>query len=799
MANTRYSQPQSTQRYTQIYDVFRGVDFANNPVNCDPSRSPWSVNIMPDAGGYPSKRYGWRTIDKPSSATDPKINGMYFFAPANDPDGHKYVIVHAAGLLYAYIYADKTLTYSGIIGGAGLKNDYSTGFQHKNSLYILDGQKYIVVRYEDENNAYVAREVSSVATAPITQDCGYYEAVPQGTDPETYEYVWHYGELTKPNLLTARRINTFAGDGENKVFWFDTANFRVEKVEVYTAASGTSTSGKYVKITAEGNTNIRDYPSQSNSNVIGTAPQNTTYPYLGTYNSKWYTISYNGRTAYVHTSRSTVVDSGGSSTTEVTDAEWQEITSGYSVAEDNAKHRTKITFNDAPAAHPDGSGIASIRVTGIVTQNERYEQTGYDGVITLDHALAVISVTVAGSAATYTFDADDREVTITSSVGANDKVVIEYLRKNNENENIINGCRFFGTFGAYNNDIFFFSGNSKHPNRDWASESDDPTLFREDSWTDIGNEANPIMGYMTYQSAQIIVKASNDESGAIYRRTSQTLSDGNVIFPVKQSFAGAGAVSEHAFAQLRDAPLYLTANGVYGFISSDLASRYSVQEKSYLVNPKLMKETLNRGVGVAWKNLYLLCFPDTRHCYVADGGQMTAPSNTERAGYEWYYWDHIPARVFLVVDDILFFGMPQGYIARFNEARVDQVESTPTAISAIWSTSAHQLYVNTRLKFIERRGCILHLSNDATTLKVAVITDASRLQANENYDIDPADDTNEYDVLDLHADTGSPHICLNRPIKRFDYVQFVFKNDNANEGLGIYSLEYQYRYGRVIK
>ena len=795
MSNTRYSQPLSTQRYTHVYNVFRGVDFANNPVNCDPSRSPWALNIMPDAAGYPTKRYGWSTLHKPSSETYPRINGMFFYAPANDPEKKKYVIVHAGTLLYKYTYADATLTYNGQLSGL-LQNDYSCGFQHKDRLYILDGKRYIAINYDDTQNGYVTHNVSELATPPVTQDCGYYEAIPQGTDPETYEYKWHWGELSKPNLLTARRINTFAGDDVNKVFWLDSPNFLVEKVETFAVQTSPGTSTTYAKITASGTTNIRNAPSQQNSTVIGYATQNQQFPYYSTVGS-WYKISFNGQAAYVHRSRASIVTSAGESTTEAVDAEWTVMTSGYTVAEDTAKNRTKITFTTAPPAHPDGAGIASIRVTGIVTETCKYEQTGYDGVIQVNAAISILSVKVAGNSATYTFE--DGEVTITSAVGANDKVEIEYIRASSANQGVIEKCRFFGTFGAYNNDVFFFSGNSDHPNRDWASESDDPTLFREDGWTDIGAESNPIMGYMTYQSAQIIVKASHDDSGAVFRRTSQTLADGTVIFPIKQSFGGPGAVSEHAFAQLRDTPLYLTAQGVYGFISSDLSSRYSSQEKSYLVNSKLLDEPLAFGVGVAWDNKYLLCFPTNGHCYVADGGQQTAPANTERPGYEWYYWENIKARVFLVVDNILFFGTPSGYVARFNQAHLDIEGTNIRAIKSVWATSANQLHSTARLKYVERRGCICHLSHDATTFKLAVITDAQKLQADRETDIVPYDDLQEYDIIDLKGTESSPYYALNKPIKRFDYVQFVVMNDVAQEGLGIYALEYQYRYGRYIK
>lgn len=215
-------------------------------------------------------------------------------------------------------------------------------------------------------------------------------------------------------------------------------------------------------------------------------------------------------------------------------------------------------------------------------------------------------------------------------------------------------------------------------------------------------------------------------------------------------------------------------------------------------------------MGTAWNNLYLLAFPGSMHCYVADGGQQTAPSNTERSGYEWYYWENIPARCFLVVDNVLFFGTPDGKVCRFCDSLADTNGNDVSAIPAVWATSANQLYSQARTKYIERRGCIFNLTHNAQSFKVAIVTDARKLQADRQTELTPYDDGLDYNIFALthksdeeHSDRkgieAAPYYCINKPIKRFDYVQFVIRNDNAGEDLGVYSIEYQYRYGRYLK
>ena len=42
----------------KVYQQFRGVDLLTDDTQIDDSRSPWAVNLISDAGGYPEKRVG---------------------------------------------------------------------------------------------------------------------------------------------------------------------------------------------------------------------------------------------------------------------------------------------------------------------------------------------------------------------------------------------------------------------------------------------------------------------------------------------------------------------------------------------------------------------------------------------------------------------------------------------------------------------------------------------------------------------------------------------------------------------
>lgn len=787
--------------YTQVYAAFRGVDFTNNPVNCDISRSPDAVNIIPDGGGYPSKRLGWRVLYE---FKNENINGLHYAVFA---DKQPYIAVHRGERLTLLKPLSDGSYQAFLTFVDTIADNRSVAFCHNDRLYLLDGENYKVVYYDDAAGQYLLKDVSEYATIPTTQIAGFYEMISEADKENNIEaqYEWRYGEFAEANLLTSRRINTFAGDALHKVFYCDIDNLLIDKVEIYIPKSASTEVGAQVKVINYAN--IRQSPSMSGV-ILGVAQAGETFPLFATV-GKWHRISYSGQTAYVHLSRVEVIE--GTKDIE-NETEWEETTN-YTYEEDEERKKTKITFATAPDMHPAGAGIANIRVTGTVTESAAYEATGGDTHELPTNALKVISVTVNGAKSEYSTSVSDGviTVTITEPPSESDEIIISYLRSSSKNEGLISKCTLVGTFGAYNNDIYFLSGNPNYPNRDWASDNGDPTYFPQEGWTDIGSKANPIMGYLQYQSSQLIIKADNNSEAEIYRRTAEELDDGIVIFPVRQGFMGRGAISRYALAHLRDDPLFLAREGVYSFISTDLSSKYSVQDRSFLIFPKLSEEQLSKAVACAWGNYYLLCFPNG-HCYVADATQRTAPSTTEQQGYEWFFWDNIPAKCFLEYDGNLLFGTDKGCICKFNtditgeEKYLDAGQlasgewSAFMPIKSKWATKCDQLGSTALRKFINRRGFILRVHPEAGSTSLAIVTDSDRVVVKlDAYTNGNNETTVDYDVIDLNATNGSPHVAVNCPIKRFGYIQLIIQNDSPSESLGIYSIQFQYRYGRYIK
>ena len=172
---------------TRKYRNFRGLDYSSDESQIDDSRSPLAVNMTSDAGGWPQKRLGWRTLRQYIG----RINGIYPFRKENDQIE---LIVHAGAAIYRDAETPVKLK-------DGLNDDYSTGFYMANKLYILTGKQYLV--YDGAS----LKDVSSDAYTPTTS----YGCKPTGGGT-AYE---------KVNLLSKWRYNKFTADGTATEYQLD--------------------------------------------------------------------------------------------------------------------------------------------------------------------------------------------------------------------------------------------------------------------------------------------------------------------------------------------------------------------------------------------------------------------------------------------------------------------------------------------------------------------------------------------------------------------------------------------------
>lgn len=250
---------------------------------------------------------------------------------------------------------------------------------------------------------------------------------------------------------------------------------------------------------------------------------------------------------------------------------------------------------------------------------------------------------------------------------------------------VIGKCSFGVLFGADGNtDRLFLSGNSDMPNVDFYSEADDYTYFPDRNYCTVGSDISAITGYVRLaDSTLIIFKEKYMNEPSLYYRTGSTqieydsegvISDIYGIFPSAAGAMGENLINRHALANFGDDALMLSENGVYGIVLGENArttERYT-RERSRSINEKLKSNNLENATAIVYQNKYYLAVDGV--CYVADGRFTfrTSDSLDGAFNYEWWYWDNIPARVFAVFDNTLYFGTADGRVCRFDEAYSDR-------------------------------------------------------------------------------------------------------------------------------
>ena len=173
-----------------VIERFGGVDFSTHPTKADLAHSPDACNMIAEETDFLVKRPGYKKIAQAAGA----VYGLFALP------GDTGAAVHAGEALY-YMSAAGELTEI----CKGMHAAYSYGFRMNGALYLLDGKTYRKVWKEE--GKWTAQAVSETAFVPTTTIA----ALPTGGGTS----------LEAVNLLTPKRINTFAGNGSATQFYLD--------------------------------------------------------------------------------------------------------------------------------------------------------------------------------------------------------------------------------------------------------------------------------------------------------------------------------------------------------------------------------------------------------------------------------------------------------------------------------------------------------------------------------------------------------------------------------------------------
>lgn len=248
----------------------------------------------------------------------------------------------------------------------------------------------------------------------------------------------------------------------------------------------------------------------------------------------------------------------------------------------------------------------------------------------------------------------------------------------------IHNCRFGTLFGIGGyDDRLFLSGNPDYPSVVFFSETDDFTYFPDTFTAVMGEGDGAITGFLRLGDDTLATfKQGACGEAHVYYQTGEYRStydaDGNLkkITPVFSICAGATgecAVNPYTSVHLAGENLMLSKNGVFAITPyENVATDMRVaQERSMAIRSRLVEQpSLSEAVGISYRGRYYLSMDGV--CYVADSRYRYTDADTGRMQYEWYFWDNIPARVWAVVEDVLWFGTADGRLCCFDGEYTDR-------------------------------------------------------------------------------------------------------------------------------
>ncbi len=291
--------------------------------------------------------------------------------------------------------------------------------------------------------------------------------------------------------------------------------------------------------------------------------------------------------------------------------------------------------------------------------------------------------------------------------------------------------------------------------------------------------------------------------------------NGEAVFAVQPCLSGAGGVTHFGFGNIGDEQLILTGAGVYAITTNNLTAERIVQNRSYRVDPKLVREDLSQAVCCNYQGGFLVFVGGK--VYGLDGRQAKSyPSKQDTDFlYECFYWENIPARCVLRTlengKESLFFGTEDGRICRMNtdvegmnrfSDGGDRLTEGGTAITAIWTTRADDDGDPMMLKTMLKKGnavTIKPYSRSSAKLLLRTESDPVAWQAAEGtMDIFDWEDI-DFSRFTFQTNDAPAEIPFNRKVKNYKRLQIVVKNDAVNEGFGVYSIVKHFVTGNFAK
>ena len=372
-------------------------------------------------------------------------------------------------------------------------------------------------------------------------------------------------------------------------------------------------------------------------------------------------------------------------------------------------------------------------------------------------------------------------------------------------ESLILNCTICTTYGVSTEDRVFVTGNPKHPATEYYSGLGDPSYFPDINFVEVGSADWPILNYLKFQGDLVIVKEHNAQEYTVWHQSGELLS-GVAAFPLRPGVAGIGAVAKRGAQQLLDDAMFLTPRGVFARVNSVALAKVEqgVKCRSNRINRDILSRTdLKDAVSVVWDGYFILCFPATGECFVADSNQPQS-----NGGYEWYYWKNIPARVFAQETGVLWFGTSDGRLCRLNNdvtdkegnIQMDAYNDDGQPIEWAWATKMDDFGNLGMYKNLTKRGCVIQF-------KTAVQSSCDiYLRTEKDFGVKKRSESLrqlDFEQLDFEKWTFNtlPNNIrsLKSKVKKFQQLQVILRGKELDEAFGVLEIVLRATAGNPVK
>lgn len=374
----------------------------------------------------------------------------------------------------------------------------------------------------------------------------------------------------------------------------------------------------------------------------------------------------------------------------------------------------------------------------------------------------------------------------------------------------INKCSISVVFGQNGSmDTLFLSGNPDMPNRDFHSDYEERTYFRDDSDSIIGNDDSEIVGYSIINNYLATHKNSTEDGRNIFMRysskddTVEVDKYGNKVplYRIMNTVQGEGAVGKHTFAYINE-PLFATKRGIFAVTSADITGEKYTQNRSFYINKALENEDLSKAYVCAWKDFYVIA--TDKRVYLLDTLQKNYEKNAPYSTYQYecYYWEIKNISAVWSTDGVLSFGTSEGKTYSFytDPESVDHYNDEGKAISARWDIpdlDGKNFFKNKTFRYMSVKiAPAINSGFSAYSLSRGMWTKLFNTGARSNYfDFSYID----FGKINFSSDTTPRTLGSKIKVKKVDRARFSIRNDEKNEPLEIYEVAFEYTQGGNFK